>query len=135
MRLVLDTNVLLAGIATHGLCEKLLAVCFEDHTVVISEYILAEVAEHYVDKFKASHDQAELAVQVFRTLCEVVDPLPLLPDACRDADDLPVLGTAVAGNVAMLVTGDRDLQELVRYQNIEIVSPRQCYERVVNSGS
>jgi predicted nucleic acid-binding protein len=43
---------------------------------------------------------------------------------CGDADDDVVLGTAVAGRCDAIVTGDKDLLDLVRYRGIEIVSPR-----------
>ena len=59
MRIVLDTNVLLAGMATHGLCETLIVIAFRDHEVVVSDHILSEVAEHYVDKFKATLGKRE----------------------------------------------------------------------------
>lgn len=52
MRVVLDTNVLLAGVATHGLCEALLILCYQSHDVVLSEHILGEVAEHYAASSK-----------------------------------------------------------------------------------
>jgi len=47
VRVVLDTNVLLAAIATHGLCQALVTLVYRDHVVVLSEHILAEVAKHH----------------------------------------------------------------------------------------
>ena len=130
MRVVLDTNVLLAGIATHGICEGLVTLAFRDHTVVLSEHILSEVAEHYVGKFKATAEQASLVVDTFRRNSEVVVPAPVASDVLADADDLPVLGTAFAGQADCLVTGDKELQGLGNYRGIPIQSPREFYERV-----
>ena len=130
MRIVLDTNVLLAGIATHGICEGLLTVCFRDHTVVLSEHILSEVAEHYVGKFKATAAQANGVVDTFRQHCDMVVPAPLPPAAFSDADDVPVLGTAVAGGADCLVTGDKGLLALNNFQGIAILSPRAFYDRI-----
>ena len=130
MRIVLDTNVLLAGIATHGICEGLLTVCFRDHTVVLSEHILAEVAEHYIGKFKATAAQASAAVEMFRQHSDIVVPVPVPPESFPDADDLPVLGTALAGAADCLVTGDKKLLDLNNYQGIAILSPRDLYERI-----
>ena len=59
MRVVLDTNVLLAGFATHGLCEALLKIVYRDHSVLLSEYILDEVSRHFSGKFKATKPQTE----------------------------------------------------------------------------
>jgi predicted nucleic acid-binding protein len=56
---VLDTNVLLAGFATHGLCEALLKIVYRDHSVILSEHILDEVSRHFSGKFKATKPQTE----------------------------------------------------------------------------
>lgn len=130
MRVVLDTNVLLAGIATHGICEGLVALAYRDHSVVLSEHVLNELAEHYVGKFKASGEQVSLVVETLRKYCEIVEPAPVSPDAFGDVDDLPVLGTAVAGRADALITGDKKLLELGNYQGIPILSPREFYERI-----
>ena len=130
MRVVLDPNVLLAGVATHGICEGLLALAFRDHSVVLSEHILNELAEHYVGKFKATRQQAALVVDTLRKHSEIVVPAPVSPDAFRDADDLPVLGTAVAGQADGLITGDKKLLKLDNYQGIPILSLREFYDRI-----
>jgi putative PIN family toxin of toxin-antitoxin system len=127
---VLDTNVLLAGFATHGLCEALLTLVYRDHTVVLSEHILDEVARNYRDKFKATKAQAEAAVAVLRSSSEVVRPAAVPRGTLRDKDDLPVLGTAVAGAVSCLVTGDQELLALGGFQGIEILSARGFYDRL-----
>ncbi len=130
MRVVLDTNVLLAGIATHGICEGLLAICFRDHSVVLSEHILGELSEHYVGKFKATDQQAALVADTLRKHSEIVAPAAIPQSTCGDADDLPVLGTAVAGQADYLITGDKQLLELGNYQGLPILSPREFYDRV-----
>jgi putative PIN family toxin of toxin-antitoxin system len=130
LRIVLDANVLLAGIATHGICEGLLAICFRDHSVVLSNYILDELAEHYVGKFKANREQAAIVVETLRKQSEVVEPTALRSEAFADVDDLPVLGTAVAGQAEFLVTGDHQLAELGVFQGVTILSPRSFYDRI-----
>ncbi len=116
------------------MCEGLLTLCYRDHTVVLSEYILAELHEHYVGKFKATGEQAALVVGALRKQSDVVVPAAVPSEAFVDADDLPVLGTAIAGQVDYLVTGDKQLQELGSYRKIPIVSPRQFYELLRTAG-
>lgn len=130
MRVVLDTNVLLAGFATHGLCEALLTLVYRDHIVILSEHILDEVARHYCGKFKATKSQTEAVVAVLRSSSEVVQPAAVPRGTLRDPDDLPVLGTAVAGAVSCLVTGDQELLALAGYLGVEILSPRAFYDRL-----
>ena len=107
-----------------------MTLCFRDHTVVLSEHILNEVAEHYVGKFKATAEQAGVVVATLRQQSEIVVPAAVPPDAFADADDLPVLGTAIAGRAEYLVTGDKQLQKLKIYQGTTIASPRDFYDRI-----
>lgn len=130
MRVVLDTNVLLAAIATHGLCQALVALVFRDHVVILSEHILGEVAKHYRGKFKATKRQADAAVAVLRANGEIVEPVTVPLATVRDKDDLPVLGTAVAGSAVVLVTGDQELLLLGLFRGVAILSPRDFYERL-----
>jgi putative PIN family toxin of toxin-antitoxin system len=130
VRVVLDTNVLLAAIATHGLCQALVTLVFRDHVVILSEHILGEVAKHYRGKFKATKRQADAAVAVLRANGEIVEPVTVPLGTVRDKDDLPVLGTAVAGSAAVLVTGDQELLVLGLFRGVAILSPRDFYERL-----
>lgn len=62
----------------------------------------------------------------------MVAPAAVAAEACRDPNDLPVLGTAIAGGAQVLVTGDKDLLVLNKFQGILILSPRGFYDRFVN---
>ena len=128
MRLVLDTNVLLAGFATHGLCEGLLKLAYRDHVVILSEHILDELSRHYRGKFKATKAQADAVVAFLRSSSEVVEPATVPRGTLRDKDDLPVLGTAIAGDVACIVTGDQELLALGSFRGVSILSPRAFYD-------
>jgi len=130
VRLVLDTNVLLAAFGTRGLCEAVWVACLVEHDLVTSEHILAELERHLARKFRMPARRAREIVSFVRSRCEVVQPSEVPTGTCRDADDLPVLGTAVAGRADLLVTGDADLLSLERYRSVEIVSPRGAYERI-----
>ena len=128
MRIVLDTNVLLAALGTRGLCEALLAVVLETHELFVSEHILEELRRHLVGTFKVPAARANEPVSFVREQATTVKPSPTSPRACRDPDDLPVLGTAHAAEADVLVTGDRDLPVLRRHRGSAIVTPRACYE-------
>jgi len=130
VRVVLDTNVLLAGLATHGLCEALLTLVYRDHIVVVSEHILEEVTRHYRGKFKATKAQAAAAVGFLRSNSEIVEPAVVPRDTLRDKDDLPILGTAIAGAADCIVSGDQELLAVGRFAGVDILSPRAFYDRL-----
>ena len=132
MRIVLDTNVLLSAVATRGVCEVVLDVCITSgqHVVVLSEYLLDEFTDHYQSKFGMPLDRARSVRAFLRANAQIVEPADINEGACRDAEDLPVLGTAVAGNADCLVTGDQDLLILGAFRGIPILSPRALYDRL-----
>ena len=48
----------------------------------------------------------------------------------QDKDDLFILGAAIASGAEVLVTGDKELLELGDIEGLEILSPRQFWERL-----
>ncbi|MBN1553368.1 MAG: putative toxin-antitoxin system toxin component, PIN family [Phycisphaerae bacterium] len=132
MKVVLDTNVLLSGLFVRGLCETVLDVCVssEGCTLILSEHILNEFERHARKTFHAPAGDVRKAMKFLRDHAELVTPVKVPAKACRDADDLPVLGTLEAGKADCLVTGDKDLLALNEFQGRPILSPRQFYEHL-----
>jgi putative PIN family toxin of toxin-antitoxin system len=128
MKVVLDSNVLVSALGSHGLCETVMLTCLEHHEVIVSEYILEEVAANLIGKFKVPADQAHKIGEFLRKHCRIVAPSEVPNNACRDPRDLNVLGTAVAGKAHCLVSGDKDLLILGEYGGIPIQSPRAFCE-------
>jgi putative PIN family toxin of toxin-antitoxin system len=124
MRLALDANVLIAAFVARGICAELLEHCVREHEVVTSAAILEEIRRNLVDKVKVKGAQADQAVRLLRTRFEVVEPVVLEVATSRDPDDDVVLGTAIAGRCDAIVTGDKDLLDLVTCRGVAIVSPR-----------
>lgn len=77
MRIVLDTNVLLAALGARGLCEALLAACLEGHDLVASEHILGELRRHLLGKFRLPARRAAEVVAFVRDHAELVEPAPV----------------------------------------------------------
>lgn len=135
MRVVLDSNVLIAAFATRGLCYELLEYCSREHEPVASPFILAEVRDKLVSKIGVAATLADEAVKLLRSRFMVVEPTELPRRISRDPDDDAVLATAVTGGCAFIVTGDRDLLDLETYEKISIVSPREFWRRESLSGN
>jgi len=131
VKVVLDTNVLVAAFATRGLCEAVLEVCLAGHDLVLSEPILKELRRHLRGKFKVPRVQAQAIVAFLREHAAVVAPATVPADACRDRTDLAVLGTALAAEADCLVTGDRDLLDLREFRGTAVLSPRAFHDRLL----
>jgi uncharacterized protein len=125
MKLVLDTNVLIAALITKGVCAELLEHCVLRHRLVSSDQILAEVRKHLLGKFKFSEAEAEEATDLLRSQTALVLPDPLDAPVCRDPDDDLILATAIAGEARCVITGDKDLLVIGRFRDIEILRPSE----------
>ena len=128
MRLLLDSNVIIAAFAARGLCHALFEYCLESHEVFICEEILDEIQEKLITKVKVPASLASDIEKYIRDSTELVSPQTLLVPELKDKSDLPVLGAAVASGAAYLITGDSALLELRKINKIPIVSPRAFWE-------
>lgn len=127
MRLVLDTNVVIAAVVAEGLCRDIVRRRIKVHTLVTSPALLGELANTLRDKFGVEPSDLPL-LAAYRDRADVVQPSPLPNPVCRDADDDRVLATAVAGQADVIVSGDADLLTLGTYEGIRVLSPRQFVE-------
>jgi uncharacterized protein len=132
VRVVLDTSVLFAAFRLDsGFCTDLFRQCVLRYDIVISEHILDELQRHLIGKSKLPSSKTSEIIKSLRSFAVVVVPAPLQNDACRDPDDIPILGTAVAGSAQILVTGDKDLLVLNPFRSIAILGPREFHNRHV----
>lgn len=127
MRLVLDTNVLLAAIVAEGVCHDLVSRRVRTHELVSSQVLLDELDEKLRHKFRRDPASVPLHAAYLQRV-ELVGPVPLPAPVCRDAEDDWVLATALAGRAEIIVTGDDDLLVLKSHQGIRILSPRGFLE-------
>jgi putative PIN family toxin of toxin-antitoxin system len=133
VRVVCDTNVLVAGMVADGLCRDIVKRRLLHVDLITSRILLDELDKTLRTKFKV--DPAEVPLlEAYRERATLVRPAPLPRRVCRDRDDDKVLATAVAGEADIILTGDEDLLVLVEYQGIRILSPRQFVDAMDRRG-
>lgn len=123
MRVLLDTNVLIAAFIARGACSELLEHCVRNHTLISSKPLLQELEEKLSDKFGFTRQEIREVAVLLRGKTEIVEPVSLDQSVCRDPDDDVVLATALAGECECIVTGDKDLLVLERFRQIPILAP------------
>lgn len=130
MRIVLDSSVLIAAaISRGGVCAALLEDLLINHELVISQYILEEISRKLEQKFDYPHSEIRQLHRFLSKVAVVVVPVEVPRTTCRDPADLPVLGTAVAGDARLLVSVDKDLLTIGEYQGIAIIRPGHFWLR------
>ena len=128
MKLVLDTNVIIAAFIAHGVCNELLEHCALYHTIVLSRFILDEFKDKLTNKFGFTAREANRAIRLLESRCLIVTPSRPSKAICRDPDDDQIIGAAVAGSCDCIVTGDKDLRDLKEAAGIPVISPSQFWE-------
>ena len=128
MRVVLDSNVILAALAARGICSALFEYCVENHEVVICAEILEEVDRALSRKVRLPRPVVRDILGYLRAEAQLVSPLAVDAQACRDRDDAPILGAALSGGCSYIITGDRDLLSIGTYSGVHTVTPRQFWE-------
>ena len=126
-RVVLDTNVLVSGMAyPGGIPGRITSACQQGSlALVLSNYFLDEFVRVLPKlaraRFKPSEIEDLAAGLLFRA--EIVEPGAHRNECPRDENDQLVLGTMPASAADYLITGDKDLLALAyRYP---IVTPAE----------
>jgi putative PIN family toxin of toxin-antitoxin system len=120
---VFDTNVLISALlstASNPFRCLALARMGQIESVTCRE-ILNEFSEKLIVKFKFSQEKAQAAVEEVRNFSRLVEISTELRVVSADPDDDMVVECAVVGGATHIVTGDRHLLSLGRYQKITIV--------------
>jgi uncharacterized protein len=123
VKLLLDTNVLVAALVARGVCSDLLEHCVRHHAVISSRPLLDEPRGVLARKFHQGAVDVRSAVRLFAETFTLVVPDALEAAVCRDRDDDVVLATARAGECDAIVTGDEDLLILDPFQGIRVLTP------------
>ena len=129
MRILADTNVLISAVATRGLCADVLREILVSHELIICDQILVEVRTVMRTKLVADQELTSEFVRFLEQNGILAQPAGFPDVELRDKADRLVLSAAIAGGASVLVTGDKELLELDKVQNVTILSPRQFWER------
>ena len=136
LRVVLDTNVLLSGIAFPGSVPGKIMSAWRMGSiqVALSDFIIEEL-RRVLPRLNHRHGLAageiDDLLDVLMIQAEMLNPCVPDEQLLRDANDLLVLGTMLAaaqsGDVDYLITGDKDL--LALSDRYPIISPGDFWAR------
>lgn len=131
LRVVLDTNVLVSGIAYPESIPGWIVRAWQEGalTLVLSRYILDEMKRVLprLKRVRLTATEIEDLADSFLFMAEVVEPMATGEETLRDRSDEPVLGTLLAAKADYLITGDKDLLALAgRYP---VLTPAGFWER------
>lgn len=123
---VFDTNVYISGILWRGTPYRCLYAARANlvHAFTCRE-ILDEIRRKLETKFLFSADIANDTIDDIRSYCRLVNLPGSLHGAVQDpADDKFIECASVAG-AGFIVSGDRHLLKLEKYESIQIIKPAE----------
>jgi len=130
MKVFLDTNVLVSGFATRGLCADVVREVLASHQLIISSQLLSELSRVLQRKIGLTTGFVAEIVDMLKQDAHMSNPSHLPAVALLDTSDLPILSAAVNAKADLLVTGDKELLALGSVESLEIVSPRGFWKRL-----
>ncbi len=128
MKIVLDSNLIMAAFATRGLCAEIFEFCIERHDVYVCDQILSELNKNFEKKLKMPQDKIRLIIQYLKDHCNYIEDIEITERVSRDPDDDGIISLAVKSDSTFIVTGDKDLLVLKKYKQIQILTPREFWE-------
>ncbi len=140
MRLVLDTNVVVAGLLWTGFPHQLLDRAIDEAVSLCSSPMLVDELTrvlHYpkfAERISKFGTTPSALVAQYYALVTLLSPGEAPRVIEHDADDDHVLACAVAADAELIVSGDSHLHRLGgEYQGIPIVTAAEAVSRIAES--
>lgn len=132
MRVVLDTNVLIAALGFQGRATKKIWDLVEEGAfkACVSPFIIEELKRNLVKKCELPPADAEEIADYVKGFAFLIDPKLRISEVREKDSDNRILECAVEAGADILVTGDlKHLRPLNVFQGIEILTPREFLNR------
>ena len=124
MKIVLDTNVIASGVFWKGSSLEIIQAWVADQFQV---FVTGEILNEYQIILKRLDPSPTKPVArqwmpfIFQN--SILISTKISVKICRDPDDDKILDCAIAAEARYIVSGDKDLLILERFQSVEIVTP------------
>lgn len=131
MRIMLDTNILISILVFNSKKLKELLVKITDKdTLVLSSYVIEELRDVIKRKFPRKTEDLDiflynLPFEIYYTPETIINKNFV---EIRDIKDAPVLYSSIMADVDILITGDRDFED-IDIEKPEILTPSEFLEK------
>jgi putative PIN family toxin of toxin-antitoxin system len=136
MRLLLDTNTVIAALLWNGPPRRLLEAAIDGRVeLVTSQHLLDELAAalaypKFAQRIAQHGTTIAQLVDRYAALVALAPEASISPAVAADPDDDAVLACALAARADLVVSGDHALLNLKHYHGIDIVNAADALVRV-----
>lgn len=134
MRIMLDTNVLISAILFPGdKINNMMNYIFLRHQLVLSSYVVEELKSVVRRKFPKKEPVIEkLLLMMSYEYVYTPDDMKENLFTIRDVKDYPVLYTAIIEDIDILITGDRDFEDIIIDKPL-IMTPKEFSDKYIQA--
>jgi putative PIN family toxin of toxin-antitoxin system len=133
VKIVIDTNVVASAIFFGGKPRRLIELLVNRE---LSSYVTRDILEEYketVEYLRNKYPEKKVSIPLTHIVsaCQLIEEKTDV-EVCRDPDDDKFISCAVDAECLYIVSGDKDLLALERYEGIGILTVAQFFEQVWN---
>ena len=134
MRIMLGTNVLISAILFPGdKINNMMNYIFLRHQLVLSSYVVEELKSVVRRKFPKKEPVIEkLLLMMSYEYVYTPDDMKENLFSIRDVKDYPVLYTAIIEDIDILITGDRDFEDIIIDKPL-IMTPKEFSDKYIQA--
>ena len=129
MNIVIDTNVVVSAMFFGGKPRQLIDLLV---THRIDAFVSSEIVTEYQETVtelcsKYSSKPVQLPLSTIIAAMTSIEPESDIR-ICRDPDDNKFLNCAIDSKCTYIVSGDKDLLSIVKYENVQIVTVAEFFQ-------
>ena len=134
MNIVCDTNVLVSGFLFGGHAREILRLTSRG---VVSNFISPGILREVEDalrrpKFGLHPEQVLEIIVLFKDTFEVVSPSIRVRVISSDPKDNHIIEAALAARAEYIISGDRHLLDLTKWEDVHLVTPAQFMQTFID---
>jgi putative PIN family toxin of toxin-antitoxin system len=133
MEIMVDSNIIISAILfPNTIVSKVFDFILDNHTLVLCDYIIKEVENVFLEKFPHKVNEMKKFIGKITYRRFDIDAMNISKyPKIRDIDDFPILVAAIESNVNILITGDKDFDEITIEKPI-IMKPKRFVDEYMN---
>ncbi len=132
MKVFLDTNVIVSAFATRGICADLYCEVILSHNFITSKTVISESRDVFERKLSIPENLINEIQNSIESNATIEDSIIRHNIPITDKADRILLFEAIESGSTVFVTGDKEILVLERTHSMEIVSPRQFWNKITH---
>lgn len=127
MKIVIDTNVVISGVFFGGIPYKILESVRDDKIHISTSIDILDEYKRVGEDLAHEYPENRLypILDMLFMKSSLCVPADLPKQICEDPDDDKFIACALASKCQIIVSGDKLLQDVKKYQDIKIMKPRK----------